>query len=95
MIIFILSLAQLTRMHSSRMRTGRLLPVSPSMHCCCGDVPGPGGCIWFGGCVPGPGGVLGPEGCTWYRGVPGPRGVYLVPGGGVPAEVLSPCEQND
>ena len=28
-----------TRMHSSRMRTARLLPVSPSMHCSGGDVP--------------------------------------------------------
>ena len=31
-----------TRMHSSRMRTARLLPVSPSMHCS-GGVPDRGG----------------------------------------------------
>ena len=69
-----------------------------------GDVPGPGGCTWSWG-VPGPGelylvpgGVPGPEG-----GVPGPGGtwswgVYLVPTwsqGGVPGQVLPPCEQND
>ena len=71
-----------TRMHSSRMRTARLLPVSPNMQC------SQGGCTWSGG-VPGlegtcPGGVPGPWG-----GVPA-WGVYLVPGGctcmgGVPA----------
>ena len=53
------------------MRTARLLPVSPSMHCS-------GGCTLSGG-VPGPGG------CTLSGGVPGPGvylvgGVYLVPG---------------
>ena len=81
-----------TRMHSSGMRTARLLPVSPSMHCS-------GGCTCWG-CVPGPGG------CTCLGGVPGPWGVYLVPGG-VPAQGVylvrggvylprySPCEQND
>ena len=35
-----------TKLHSSRMRTARLLPVSPSMHCaggvCSGGLPGPG-----------------------------------------------------
>ena len=78
-------------MHSSRVRTARLLPVSPSMHCSQGvylvrGVPGRGG-------VPGPGGVYlvlggvpGPGGCTWSRGVYLVRGctwswgVYLVPG---------------
>ena len=67
-------------MHSSRMRTARLLPVSPSMHCSRvvptgggvylvqGGVPGPGGCTWSGGCV------------YLVGGVPVP-GVYLVPGG--------------
>ena len=68
-----------TRMHSSRMRTARLLPVSPSMHCSGGylvpggvpsqgDLPGPGGCTrsW---------GVYLPGGCTWPQGdVPGPGG---------------------
>ena len=68
-----------------------------------GCVPGSGGCTWSGG-VPAwgvylPGGVpargvylvpgvhLVPEG-----GVPGPGGVYLVPGG-VPGQVLPPCGQ--
>ena len=46
-------------MHSSRMRTARLLPVSPSMHCS-----GVGG-----GGIPGPGSVIGPGG-----GEPGLRG---------------------
>ena len=86
-----------TRMHSSRMRTARLLPVSPSIHCS-------GGCTWSQGVylsrgvylvrggVPGPGGCIclgvvpGPRGCTCLGGVPGPRGVpawgvYLVLGG--------------
>ena len=34
--------AVITRMHSSRMRTARLFPISPTMHCS-GGVPGPGG----------------------------------------------------
>ena len=43
-------------MHSSRMRTARLLPVSPRMHCS-GGVPGPGVYLVLGGGgVPGPGG---------------------------------------
>ena len=44
-------------MHSSRMRTGRLLPVSPSMHCS------------GGGCVPAREVYL-PGGCTCLGGVP-------------------------
>ena len=67
------------------MRTARLLPVSPSMHCsgggeCTGPggVPGPRGwCTWSWGGEPGPGG------CTWSgggAGVPGLGGVYLVLG---------------
>ena len=48
-----------TSMHSSRMRTARLLPVSPSMHC-------GGGCL-FWGCllwgVSAPRGVSAPVGC--------------------------------
>ena len=76
---------QLTRMHFSRMRTARLLSVSPSMHC-------PGGCVylvWRGvylveGCTWPPGGylVLGVYlvwGCTWSWGVY-LVGMYLVPG---------------
>ena len=57
-----------------------------------GGVPGPGGCTCSEGGVPGLGG-------TWSRGgVPG-REVYLVWGGvpgpgGVPGQVLPPCEQN-
>ena len=54
-------------MHSSRMRTARLLPVSPGMHCFRGvylvwgvylvprGVPGPGGLYLVWGGVPGPG----------------------------------------
>ena len=40
-------------MHSSRMRTARLLPVSPSMLCA-------GGGLLLGGYAPGGGGV-----CSW------------------------------
>ena len=91
--IFLYTISLQTRMHSSRMRTARLLPVSPSMHCSRGS------CTWSGG-VPGPGGYLVRGvclfwGCTWSqegvpglrvylvqgylgRGVPGPSGVYLV-----------------
>ena len=69
-----------TRMHSSRMRTGRSLTVFRSLQP--GGVPGPGG-TWSRGGVPGPGGVyLVLGGCTWsWGGVTGPGGVYLVPGG--------------
>ena len=66
-------------MHSSRMRTARFLPVSPSMHCSRGGgEPGPGsvparGCTWSQGVyllrVSVPAG-----GCTWSW------GVYLVLG---------------
>ena len=77
-----LQILNITRIHSSRMRTTRLLPVSPSMHCSGGTwswgVHGPGGCTWSGGGVPGLGGVPGPRGWGMYLvlgGVPGPRGV--------------------
>ena len=111
-----------TRMHSSRMRTARLLPVSPSMNCsgvCTwsggvyvvrgvylvpGDVPGPGGCTWSQGDVPGSRGDGGVPGLGVYLGVPG-LGVYLVPEGCTVGVYLvlegyllrySPhCEQND
>ena len=50
--------AHKTSMHSSRVRTARLLPISPSMHCTGGSqvvplVPG-GACLWSGGglCIP-------------------------------------------
>ena len=56
-------------MHSSRMRTAHLLPISPGMHCSQGE----GYLVW--GVYPVPGGVPGPGGCTWSW------GVYLVPGG--------------
>ena len=71
-----------TRMHSSRMRTARLLPVSPSMHCSGRS------CLVLGRGVPAwvPGGYLpGPGGCTWSRGCTCPvLGVYLPGPGGVP-----------
>ena len=85
------------RMHSSRMRTARLWPVSPGMHCW--GVPGPGGCAWSRGRCTWSGG------CTWSWGVYLVLGVYLVSGrytwcqgggvgvpgpGGVPAQVLPP-----
>ena len=41
-----------TSMHSSRMRTARLLAVSPSMHCAGGSAPG-GVCSGGGGLLPG------------------------------------------
>ena len=61
---------EITRLHSSRMRTGRLLSVSPSMFCsrgrgaCLGGVPPPGwwGCQDSGGGVPAPEGVPAPGG---------------------------------
>ena len=73
-----------TSMHSSRMRTARLLPVSPSMHCAGGvSTPGdaapgggllPGQCLVLGGgmSASGPGGCLPlvPGGvCLWSQGV--------------------------
>ena len=70
----------LTRMHSSRMRTAHLLPVSPSMHCS-GGVPGLGVYL-VPGCVPGPRGWCVPGGCTWSEGGVPPGGVYLVREGG-------------
>ena len=66
-------------MHSSRMRTACLLPISPGMHCS-GGVPGLGMCTWSWGVylvwgdVPGPGGVPGPRGILDLGGVPGPGG---------------------
>ena len=59
-------------MHSSRMRTACLLPVSPGMHCLVGY-------LVLGG-VPGSGGVPGPRGCTYSLGVYLVWGVYLVLG---------------
>ena len=82
-----------TRMHSSRMRTARLLPVSLGMHCS-------GECTWSQGVylvlgVPGSGGYLPRGGMYLVRGylvlggVPGPGGGTWpggVPGLGVPAQ---------
>ena len=57
-----------TRLHSSRMRTARVLTVSPSM-LCAGGVSAPrggvcsGGCTLSGGCLL-PGDVLGPRGVS-------------------------------
>ena len=70
-------------MHSSRMRTARLLPVAPSLHCAEGGctlspgVPDQGvGGTWSGECAWFRGDVPGPRGYTWFQGgVPGPRGV--------------------
>ena len=72
-------------MHSSRMRTARLLPVSPRMHCLgVGGVPGLGRGVHS----PGrrgvylvQGGIPGPRGCTWSWGCTWSGGVYLVPRG--------------
>ena len=64
-----------TRMHSSRMRTARLLPVSPSMHCSQGVY-----LVLGGRGVPGPRGCTCPVGGTWSGGVYLVQGVYL-PGG--------------
>ena len=83
-------------MHSSGMRTTRLLPVSPSMHCSKGGIPARGGCIYLEGVptqgVPAQGGVP-----AW--GVPALGGVPTQ--GDVPAQGVCtcpgtpPCEQND
>ena len=74
---------QLTSMHSGRMHTARLLPVSPSMHCAGGcllqagicsqgvSAPGGGVCSW---------GVCSWELCSWGRGLSTPGGC-LLPGG--------------
>ena len=84
----------LIRMHSSRMRTARLLPVTPSMHCSRGWVYLPRGVYLPGECTcPGrctcPGAVPA-RGCTCLRGLPAWE-VYLlggVPAGGVPAQTM-------
>ena len=81
-------------MHSSRMRTARLLAVSRSMQCLGVHLPG---------------GVYLPRGLTAREGVPGWGGVPVrgvVPAGGVPARrgctfqggtcpATPSCEQND
>ena len=91
-------------MHSSRMRTTHLLPVSPSMHCSWG-VPAQGLCLsrevyLLRRGVLAQGGVPGQEGCTCPGGVPAQGGVparvvYLPRGvtcpGGVPAQGECTC----
>ena len=79
------TMAQKTRMHSRMMRTARLLPISPSMHCS-------GGYTCWGGYLPGgvpAQGVYLPGGAP-AQGVYLPRGAYLPRGcicpGGVPAQ---------
>ena len=70
-------------MHSSRMRTARMLTVSPSMLCTggvyllWGGVTGLRGYLVWGG-VPGPGGVPCPGGRGYLvqGGVPGPGGTW-------------------
>ena len=57
-----------TRMHSSRMRTVHLLPISPSMHSSLGHTLSQGVYLVLGG-------------CTWSWGVYLVLRVYLVPGG--------------
>ena len=70
-----------TRLHSSKMRTARLLTVSPSIHCAERGMPGPRGCLLWGCLVHG--------GCLVLGG-------GLLPGGGIPActKADSPHEQN-
>ena len=75
--------ALLTRLHSSRMRTARLLTVSP-MHCT-----GGGGWSWRGACLGGcllwgacSGGVCSRGAWSWWvpgLGVPGPGGGWWYP----------------
>ena len=83
-------------MHSSRIRTALLLPVSPSMHCsggytCPVGVPAQGvylprgvylsrGCTCLGGCVPAQEEGTCPGGGGWC-GLP-EQGVHSCPGGG-------------
>ena len=75
-------------MHSSRMRTARLLTVSPSMHCSRGEVSAPGGVVCSGGVYSGGclllgdlllGGVCSREGVCWQGGVCS-RGCLLLGG---------------
>ena len=65
------------RMHSSRMRTARLLPISPRMHCSGRGCTSPGSVCTYPG-VPAWGRVPGRERGVpeWGSGVPA-RGVYL------------------
>ena len=79
-------------MHSSRMRTARLLPVSPSMHCSeKWGVPAQGFTCPAEGVVPAQGvylsgGMYLHRGCTCPGGEPAQGGVVPAQGGGVPAQ---------
>ena len=78
-------MTDLTRLHSSRMRTARALTVSPSMLCL--GVSAPGGCTWSqgcllwgegtwsGGCLLQGGGLCSCAGCLLLEDVPAPGGV--------------------
>ena len=74
-----------TGMHSSRMRTARLLPVSPSMHtaggCLLWGVSAPGGVCSRGSRVFAWGGLSAPGGGCLLPGVSAPGGGCLLPGG--------------
>ena len=70
---------KLTRMHSSRMRTGRSLTVCRSL--LPGGVSAPGGEESAPGGVCSGGGVSAPGGCLLLGGVSAPRGECLLPGG--------------
>ena len=83
-------------MHSSRMCTARLLPVSPSMHCSQGGVPAQRGGVPAQG-VYLPRGVYQPGGAPAQGDVPAQGGV---PSRGVPAQGgtcpgTPPCGQTD
>ena len=67
-----------TRMHSSRMRTGRSLTV------CCSLLPG-GVSAWSGGVLPAGGCLPGLGGFSLLGGLPGPGGVSVWSGGVLPA----------
>ena len=72
-----------TSMHSSRMRTARLLPVSPSMHCSRGvSAPGGGHVCW--GYVCSEGGVSACRGGICSHGGVCPRVSLLLGGGALP-----------
>ena len=84
-------------MHSSRMCTARLWPVSPGMHCSHtwshGAVPGTGGVYLVRGVYLVPGEAPGPGGFVpGLGGVPGPGGCTWSQGG-VPAQVFPPVNR--
>ena len=72
----------LTRLHSSRMHTARLLAVSPIMHCrggvCSGGLPAPGGFLLLGGVLL-LGGLLQGVGAWSMEGVVSQHGLRQTP----------------